>query len=634
MGESIRTAAYFRMSDPTQETSIPEQQEWLAGARVREGLEVVGEFADPEIPGDEIMRRPGLQDLIAFCQREHDAGRTVEALACWGFERFSRANSYRTAAVICQLMDAGLYRVLTNKGWIDFRDPRDRAIQNLEQDFSHSGYAPKLSEQITRSCLSRARQGRLTGGRPPYGYALGADRHLALGVSERAEAVSGLFLDYDQQDTSLNRLAAALNGRGVPSPEHIRALEAEAKLVALKERGWPIDPAPLDAKDPRKKRLERLHRAAGRKGCPWTKSAVWGVLTNPLYTGDFYYGRRKNGKYHTVCTTRGAVERHPTRTRSGRRKADRTPSETWLVVPDTHPALVAREVFWRVQAKLRCNNLDAGPKGKRRRRSLDWPLADFLECADCRGKMYGLTVPVGRKKDGEEQRAELRKYACGTYLEHGRGRCYFNAALEDELMRLIFLGLQKRLSDPGTLDAIRRECEAVRKGRKKGVASQASALRERAAQLERDIRQGTENLGRLPPELLDDVAGQVVRWKKERAQVLADLQQAEAAAGRAEEEDRLVDRAMSAFKVLSEKVQKAKGLPQVREALAPLVERVEVRFTHEPLGKGQRTKSTLEALTVHFRDVGALLHPVTLGSSEKSGTASGGPRTPRRRCGR
>jgi DNA invertase Pin-like site-specific DNA recombinase len=619
MPEAIPTVFYGRMSDDKQETSIPEQQEWLAGVKVRENLDVVAEFYDPGIPGDEIRHRPGLQDLLAYCEREHQAGRPVEAMACWEFGRFSRANSYRTAAVICRLMDAGCFRVLTNRGWIDFRDQRDRVIQNLEQELSNSGYARKLSEQITRSCASRAREGKWTGGRPPYGYAVGKDRKLTHGDPAHAAAVSGLFADYDQGDTSLPRLAAALNDRGVPSPAHVRALDALARLLRLKEQGQPTDPGSLDPRDPRKKRLEQLHRVAGQKGKPWTKAAVWSVLVNPLYTGDFYYGRRRQGKYHTVSKDRGAREWQPEYTRTGRLRQIDLPPEEWLVVPDTHPALVSREVFDRVQTKLQSNNLRAGEgRGKRKRRNLDWPLAGFLECADCGGPMYGLTVPVGRKKDGQEKRAELRKYACGTYLERGRDCCHYNAALEDEVMKLIFLGLQRRLSDPRTLADLRRSCEAVRKGRKKSVASHATSLRKKADWLEKDIRQGLENLGRLPAELLDDVAGQVMRWKDERAQALAELQEIDAAAAKADEEDRLVDRAMNAFQVLSEKVQKAKGLPQVREALAPLVERVEVRFDHEQLGKGKRTRSTFSSLTVHFRDVGTLLAPVTLASSDSS----------------
>jgi hypothetical protein len=493
-------------------------------------------------------------------------------------------------------------------------------IQNLEQDLSSAGYARKLSEQITRSCASRAKEGKWTGGRTPYGYVVGRDRHLTSGDPEYAAAVSGLFTDYDQTDTSLPRLAKTLNKRGVPSPAHVRALGAQARLLRLKEQGEPTDPGNLGAQDPRRKRLERLHRVAALKGKPWTKAAVWSVLTNPLYTGDFYYGRRRQGKYHTVSRERGALERQPVYTRNGKLAQIDLPPGEWLIVPDTHPALVSREVFERVQTKLRGNNLDA-EGGKRKRRSLDWPLAGLLECADCQGQMYGLTVPVGRKKSGQEKRAELRKYACGTYLEHGRGRCHFNAALEDEVMRLIFLGLQRRLSDPKTLDAIRHECESVRKGRKRGAASHANALRKRAAQLEKDIRQGLENLGRLPPELLDDVAGQVMRWKEERTRVNAELIQVEAAAAKADEEDRLVDRAMNAFKVLSEKVQKAKGLPQVREALAPLVERVELRFDHRALGKGGRTKSTLASVTVHFQNIGTLLKPIILPSSESSASA-------------
>jgi DNA invertase Pin-like site-specific DNA recombinase len=606
----IRVVAYFRMSDPKQEASIPEQKAWLASILGRESLDVVAEFMDAGIPGDEIQSRPGLQDLLAYCEREHREGRPVQALVCWEFGRFSRANSYRTAAIICRLMDAGVTRVLTNKGWIDFTNARDRLIQNLEQDLTNSGYAKKVSESVTRSCASRARKGQWTGGRTPYGYIVGPDHHLALGAPEHAEAVSDLFIAYDQTDTSLNRQAARLNKQGVPSPAHLHAMEAEAELVRLKARGEQIDPAHLDPGEPVRKRLERLHRVAAQKGKPWTKSSVWTILSNPLYTGDFYYGRRQAGKYHTVSKEKGSQERGVVLTKNGKVAQVENDASEWFITPDTHPALVSREAFERVKGKLLAANLAAPEETRRKRRNLDWPLSGLLECADCHGLMYGLTVPMGAKKNGQEQRAELRKYACGTYLEHGRGRCHFNAVLEEEVMNLIFTGLQERLSDPKTMDAIRRACQAARKGRKKDVASRSSALRKLEAQLKKDIRQGLENLGRLPPELLDDVAGQVLRWKEERTAALAELQELDALAAKADEEDRQVDAAIEAFRLLSEEILAAEELSEVRETLGPLVERVEMRFGHKPLGKGERTKSTLTSLTVHFKDVGTLLKPV------------------------
>jgi hypothetical protein len=277
-------------------------------------------------------------------------------------------------------------------------------------------------------------------------------------------------------------------------------------------------------------------------------------------------------------------------------------------------------VFENVQAKLRSNNLREG-RGNSRRRTADWPLAGLLECADCHGPMYGLTVPVGRKKDGTERRAERRMYGCSTYQERGRGTCYYNAALESEMMKLIFLGLQKRLSDPATLAELERECKSFGRGRRKDLAAEAAALRDKAAELERDYRQGLANLARVAPQLVKDVEGQVLRWKDEREQVLDELRKVEAAAAKAAEDDQLVSRAMELFQVLSKKARKAEGLPQVREALGPLVERVEVRFDHQPLGNGKRTRSTLSSVTVHFRDIGALLPPVSIRSSGASACA-------------
>src|SRR5262245_43190776 len=103
-GAPVPAVAYYRMSEDKQAASIPEQQGWAERACATHHVEIVRPFRDEGIAGDEIAARKGLQDLLAFCVGRHEAGRPIAAIVCWDADRFSRANSFATAAVLDQLM--------------------------------------------------------------------------------------------------------------------------------------------------------------------------------------------------------------------------------------------------------------------------------------------------------------------------------------------------------------------------------------------------------------------------------------------------------------------------------------------------------------------------------------------------
>jgi DNA invertase Pin-like site-specific DNA recombinase len=164
--DSIDGVLYTRMSDDRQETSIPQQLDWARRACQREGVEILKEFTDPAVPGDEIARRPGLQALVAFCEERFRQEAPVLALVTWDGDRFSRADSIRTAAVLCRLLDAGTTRMLTSEGWTDFEDDTDRLLHNVKQDLGRSAYVKSLAKNVTRSAIDRAREGLWNGGPP------------------------------------------------------------------------------------------------------------------------------------------------------------------------------------------------------------------------------------------------------------------------------------------------------------------------------------------------------------------------------------------------------------------------------------------------------------------------------------
>ena len=157
--------------------------------------------------------------MLDFCDRKFAAGEPIRGARLLGPGQAVGADSLRTAGIVCRLIDAGVNRVLTPEGWVDFHNDMDRVLMNLRQDLSRSAYSKSISKNVSRGLLDRANRGLWLGGPLPYGYALGGDGHLALGEPADVAAVQWMFTTYAVASAeSLGSLANLLRSRGVRPP--------------------------------------------------------------------------------------------------------------------------------------------------------------------------------------------------------------------------------------------------------------------------------------------------------------------------------------------------------------------------------------------------------------------------------
>lgn len=98
-------------------------------------------------------------------------------------------------------------------------------------------------------------------------------------------------------------------------------------------------------------------------GRDWTNAVVRGILANPAYSGLIAWGRRAGVK----TVENGAVTK------------SRPRASEYTLVPGRHEALVSREIFDDVQAKLASNKSRPGPKQVETRN----PLAGLVYCSKC-----------------------------------------------------------------------------------------------------------------------------------------------------------------------------------------------------------------------------------------------------------
>lgn len=161
----------------------------------------------------------------------------------------------------------------------------------------NEAYAADISKKVRAQQNQAMRDGEFVGGRPPYGYRKDPDNCHHLLINEDTAPVVRQIFQW-AAGGPLNEIAKRLNANGIMTPGHYLA---SIGLITSK-------------------------RMMG--GGKWQAWAVSDILASEVYTGDMVQGK------HTTV---------------GHKQIPTKP-ENWIVVQNTHEALVSRELFERVRA--------------------------------------------------------------------------------------------------------------------------------------------------------------------------------------------------------------------------------------------------------------------------------------------
>ena len=163
-------------------------------------------------------------------------------------------------------------------------------------------YARDLSDKMHASYQTMWKNGEYIYGRPPYGYRKDNTVKKLVVDKETALIVKQIFEMY-LTGMTYSEIARKLQQEGIVSPSKYRYLEQGNIEKAEKARDW-----------------YHLH--------------VKTILTNRHYAGDSVHATREGG-FNNPDKDRRVSEEH------------------WIIVPDTHEPLVSRELFEKVQKKIK-----------------------------------------------------------------------------------------------------------------------------------------------------------------------------------------------------------------------------------------------------------------------------------------
>jgi DNA invertase Pin-like site-specific DNA recombinase len=541
------------MSTSGQEASIPQQRDWAHSAVPKAGFELAGEFADEGIPGSEVERREQLQALLEFFEKRHEQKRPVRRLFVWDTDRFSRASSIRTAALLDRLMEAGLTHIHTADEVYDLDEDLDVVLLNLKQDLMKAGYAKSISKNILRDRQARAALGLWPGGPIPTGYQRGDDGHLVVDPLW-APIIRWIFDRYAYSSASLADICRELNADpAVPRPP---------------------------------------------SGC-WNNSFVHRILIRRAYLGHVHYGEYAGGKYYQ--NQGGQVVR--VKGSRGRRRMRKAPPGNAVVCENAHEPLVTQETFDAVAKKLfaqrwkRTTPIAGGGV---------WVLSGLACCGSCGHSMVGRTDHHKRAgAGGKTLEYVYRKLFCTGKRDCGLP-CTSGSVSQDVILTELTALIKAEFGKPSHVERIGRQIEKLLADKEGQDVERRDALTAKLLTLDNDLTTATRRLLVLPDDVLPHARREFENMQKEREALSKELERLDEARQVSQTEAQRMREALADLGRL-ESIITEKPPELVRDLLQRVVKQVTLHFDAAAASPGK-----LARIDVAFRP--EVAHLFTAGS--------------------
>lgn len=214
--------------------------------------------------------------------------------------------------------------------YISLLDGIDTAIDSSMNDITpfkaimNDMYAKDISKKIKSVKHDKQRKGLFIGGKAPYGYILSPDEKNTLVIDDEAAEIVKKIFDMALSGQSCRKIAVLLNEQNIPSPAVYANLSISRK---------------------------------GPYSGLWSSERVAYMLKNQMYIGNMVQGTTKKINYKS-------------------KKSIKMPKEQWVVVENTHPAIVEKSDFDKVQLLINSRN-------RTRTRTYDYLLKGMIFCKEC-----------------------------------------------------------------------------------------------------------------------------------------------------------------------------------------------------------------------------------------------------------
>ncbi len=259
------------------------------------------------------------------------------------------------------------------------------------QNMINALYSKDISRKVSTALKAQMEQGTFQKRNLPYGYRWNAERSNMVIDEETAQYVRLMF-KWKIEGWSIPTILDELDRLGAPNAE-----------LRKRQNGT------------------RTGDGCSCKG--WYSSTLYGILTNPHYVGDTVLGRSMKAIY------------------KGLPKQNVKDKDEWIVLPNTHEAIISREDFQKVQDIMNAASETRQTKMQKSeeiRATLINLFDGKIVCADCGKRMY-----FHRKRIDKDKRGRWYAfYECSTSVSRRYEHCTAHYTRQDKLEADVLAAIQ------------------------------------------------------------------------------------------------------------------------------------------------------------------------------------------------
>ena len=291
---TVNTAFYIRLSvedNKNRGNSIEHQQMLLKNfVAVNPEFHVVKTYIDNGKTGTN-FERPAFQEML----QDIEAGK-IQCVIVKNLSRLGR-NYIDTGYYIQSYFPSYKVRFIALNENFDTETEDSNNILLPVLNMINESYALDTSKKIKEQAARDMKAGKFIGARPPYGYKkLPNDCHKLIVDEETAPVVKQIF-QWVLEGVSYDKIAVMLNEAGVMTPSHYMKKQGIISNQNLIGQGY------------------------------WQTFTIAKIVRSEIYTGDMVQGKSVTIQHKQI----------------------KTDKKDWVVVKNTHEAIISKETFEKVQ---------------------------------------------------------------------------------------------------------------------------------------------------------------------------------------------------------------------------------------------------------------------------------------------
>ncbi len=292
----------------------------------------------------------------------------------------------------------------------------------------------KIKERMHRGKRNKVKGGHVSvgGQRSPFGYTVVVTNEktgsITLEINEAESKTVEFIFELFLKGLTVGAIRIKLTQLGIPTPADLRKFDGVTKRKGFGE---------------------------------WVRASVYNILTNPVYAGHWYYGKRRTEKYKKEDGRTGYI------------RVD-NPSSSWVEV--SVPPIISEPVFKFVQEQLKGNSDRRGkPAGG------EWLFSKRVWCGECG---YKICIQTRKVKN-----TTYVYYLCPS--SHNRDFAYMGCTQTTFKQKMVdtqvWAWLASILGDKDKLEEELDNIEARRNGNGRMLQEQLTSANSQIEQFQKDL---------------------------------------------------------------------------------------------------------------------------------------------------